>query len=135
AISLAQLALVSQTTGEDWAQARLSFSTQDPTVTLDVPRVQQLLLDNGGAGLGDVVSSSAGSFSRAQSAYAVGNELAARNSVALRESLKQLAETQTRVAARFSKLRRGTTTHFAALDGARTVRADGKVVRVPISTR
>jgi len=134
AISLAQLALVSQTTGEDWAQARLSFSTQDPTVTLDVPRVQQLLLDNGGAGLGDVVSSSAGSFSRAQSAYAVGNELAARNSVALRESLKQLAETQTRVAARFSKLRRGTTTHFAALDGARTVRADGKVVRVPIST-
>jgi uncharacterized protein (TIGR02231 family) len=137
AISLAQLALVSQTTGEDWTGAKLSFSTQDPTATLDVPKLQQLMLDNGGARLSDVVYGdgvSGGSFSRAQSAYALGNEVAARNSVALRESLQRQQETQSRVAARFSKLgRRGTTTHFAALEGTRTVRADGKVVRVPLS--
>jgi uncharacterized protein (TIGR02231 family) len=132
AISLAQLALVSQTTGEDWTGAKLSFSTQDPTATLDVPKLQQLMLDNGGAGLSDVVSG--GSFSRAQSAYALGNEVAARNSVALRESLARQQETQSRVTARFSKLgRRGTTTHFNAVDGTRTVRADGKVVRVALS--
>jgi uncharacterized protein (TIGR02231 family) len=134
-VAVAQYASVSQTTGEDWAQARLSFSTQNPNAVLDVPRIHGLMLDKGGAGLGNVVSGISGSFSRAQALYAEGNESFAKKKAAWRESLQRQAEVQSRAVEHFGKIsRRGTTAHFAALGGDTTVRADGKTIRVPIAS-
>jgi len=132
AVSVLQYASVVQTTGEDWTAARLSFSTQNPSDILDVPRARGLLLDRSGAGLGDVVGR-ADSFSRAQAIYAEDNENFARNKNQWRESLNMQNAVQIRAVERFAKIaRRGTTAHFAALSG-RVVRADGKPVRVPIA--
>lgn len=134
AVALAQYASVTQTTGEDWTNARLSFSTQNPGDMLDVPRAHGLLLDKSGAGLGNVVGSLGGSFSRAQAIYVENNENVARTKSQWRDSMQRQAEAQSRAVEHFNKIaRRGTTAHFAALSDERTVRADGKPVRVPIA--
>jgi uncharacterized protein (TIGR02231 family) len=135
AVTVLQYASVTQTTGEDWTNAKLSFSTQNPSEMLDVPTIHGLLLDQGGAGLGNVVAGMSASFSRAQAIYTENNENVARQKAEWRESLQRQAEMQSRAAEHFGKIaRRGTTAHFAALSGDRTVRADGKTVRVPIAS-
>src|SRR5579871_3687197 len=76
ALTVLQYAMVTQTTGEDWSNAQLSFSTQNPSETLDVPLIHGLVIDPTGAGLTSVVTGtpSTSSFSRAQAAYLAGNE-------------------------------------------------------------
>jgi len=134
AVTILQYASVVQTTGEDWNGATLAFSTQRPGEMLDVPRAHGLMLDKGGAGLGDVLGRMGESFSRAQTVYAEQNAYVARNKDKWRSSLARQAEVQSRAVAHFARLtKRGTTAHFAALSD-RNVRADGKTVRVPIAS-
>ena len=133
AVNVLQYASVTQTTGEDWSGAKLQFSTQNPSDMLNVPRASGLVLDHAGGGLGNVVSRMGESFSRAQAVYADNNESLSKTRGDWRESLKQQTEVQNRSLERFTKIaRRGTTAHFAAI-ADRTVRADGKPVRVPVA--
>jgi uncharacterized protein (TIGR02231 family) len=133
AVNVLQYATVIQTTGEDWAGAHLSFSTQNPSTLLDVPRARGLLLDRSGDGLGDMVGRLGESFLRAQAIYAQRNESVARTQSSWRSSIQVQNEVQTRATERFAQIaQRGTTAHFAAL-ADRTVRADGKPVRVAIA--
>ncbi len=133
-VGVQQFASVVQTTGEDWTGATLTFSTQRPDDVLDVPEAHGLMLDKGGAGLGDVLGHAGASFSKAQTAYAEQNAVVARNTRHWSDSLARQADMQTRAAESFARLTsRGTTAHFTALTD-RTVRSDGKPVRVAIST-
>jgi uncharacterized protein (TIGR02231 family) len=133
-VTVLQTASVMQTTGEDWTAAKLSFSTQNPSDMLDVPRAKRLVLDRNGQGLGAVIDNGGESFSRAQARYAALNESVAKAKIDWRDSLQRQTEAQGRAVERFSKISsRGTTAHFAALS-ERTVRADGKPVRVPIAS-
>ena len=134
AISVQQYASVVQTTGEDWLGATLSFSTQRPDDVLDVPRAHGLMLDRGGAGLGEVIGRMAKSFSSAQTLYTEQNSAVAKKRQHWGDSLARQAEVQVRAVQSFARMTsRGTTAHFAAL-AERPVRSDGKVVRVPISS-
>lgn len=134
AVALAQYASVVQSTGEDWDGAKLAFSTQRPGEVLDIPEAQALLLGAGGAGLRDVLGKMGSSFDRAQLNYAAQNEAYGKTRAYWSENIANQQEVQTRAAETFAKLAdRGTTAHFNALS-QRTVRADGKAVRVPIAS-
>ena len=133
AVNVLQYAAVTQTTGEDWSGAKLAFSTQNPSDMLDVPRAHGLVIDQHGGGLGNVVDRAGASFSRAQAIYTENNEQMARSKNQWRESIRRQMEAQNRAVEGFTRIaRRGTTAHFTALS-ERTVRADGKQVRVPIA--
>ncbi|MFO0747100.1 MAG: mucoidy inhibitor MuiA family protein [Myxococcota bacterium] len=131
-VTVAQFASVVQTTGEDWDGAALSFSTQRPTDTLAVPEAQALLLGSGGPGISEVLNRAGESFQKAQSSYSSQNQLNTNDE--WRGNWERQQELEQRVVQSFEELReRGTTAHYTALS-ARNVRADGKAVRVPIST-
>jgi len=132
-VTLAQFAQVVQTTGEDWENATLSFSTQRPAETLNVPEVQSLLLGEAGTGLSEVLGRMGQSFQRAQSAYAAQNEMMNANKADYQANVERQMEIQTRSTSTFENLaERGTTAHYDALS-KRPVRADGKPIRVPIA--
>jgi uncharacterized protein (TIGR02231 family) len=132
-VAVQQFASVVQTTGEDWTGATLTFSTQRPDDVLGVPEAHGLMLDKNGAGLGDVIGHHGESFTRAQSLYTEQNAAVARNARHWGDSLARQTDVQNRAVESFAQLsRRGTTGHFTAL-ADRTVRSDGKPVRVPIS--
>ena len=132
-VALQQFASVVQTTGEDWAGAALTFSTQRPDDVLGVPEAHGLVLDKDGAGLGDVIGHHGESFTRAQTLYTEQNAAVARNTRHWGDSLARQSDMQNRAVESFAQLsRRGTTGHFTAL-ADRTVRSDGKPVRVAIS--
>ena len=132
-VAVQQYASVVQTTGEDWTGAALAFSTQRPDDVLGVPEAHGLMLDKGGAGLGDVIGRMGESFTRAQTLYTEQNAAVARHTRHWSDLLARQADVQSRAVERFAQLStRGTTGHFAALSD-RTVRSDGKPVRVPIS--
>ncbi len=132
-VSVQQYASVVQTTGEDWTGAALAFSTQRPDDVLDVPRAHGLMLDRAGTGLGDVIGKMGGSFTKAQTLYSTQNAAVAKNKRHWNESLARQNDVQVRAVETFARLTsRGTTAHFAA-SAERTVRSDGKSVRVPIA--
>jgi len=132
-VSLAQFAQVVQTTGEDWEGAELSFSTQRPAETLNVPEVQSLLLGTAGAGLSEVLGRMGQSFQRASSAWGAQNEAYAQGKAEYRANVARQMEIQSRVVSTFDTLaERGTTAHYDALS-SRPVRTDGKPIRVPIA--
>jgi hypothetical protein len=113
--------------------AALAFSTQRPDDVLDVPRAHGLMLDRAGLGLGDVIGRMGGSFTKAQTLYSQQNAAVAKNQHQWNESLARQNDVQVRAVESFARLTsRGTTAHFAAL-AERTVRSDGKSVRVPIA--
>lgn len=133
-VSLTQYASVVQTTGEDWERAALSFATQRPDETLGVPEVEALLLGAGGAGLGEVMQRMGESFGKAQSTYENRNVIITKGNEEWQANIENQMDVQERAQVIFQQLaQRGTTAHFAALS-PRTVRADGKSVRVPIAT-
>lgn len=133
--TLVQHASVVNTTGEDWTSAKLSFSTQRPGEMLQVPAAKALLLGTGGKAVGEVVGpvgqNQAKSFGRASSAYMQMN-MASNRSV-FKANLQVQQAAQRRAQAAFAKLsKRGTTAHFVATT-QRSVRSNGKPVRVPIT--
>jgi len=140
ALAVASFAVVTQTTGEDWTGAALTFSTQRPDATERIPELEALLVSGGGRALAQVIGSKSDSFGIALSNFEAQNPIwnTSNNSLALQqvwsENVKQQRARQGRVALAFQKVQqRGTTAQFAA-HGMPAVRSDGRPVRVPIGT-
>jgi len=140
AISLASFAVVTQTTGEDWAGANLALSSQRSTQTIRIPELDALLLGDGRA-LNRVLSPKADTFQIATDNFTgqwgLWNDFANSDAdqVEFAENRKALQARQARVVQVFEALQRqrGTTAHFQAA-GKQTVRTDGRAVRLPIGT-
>lgn len=133
-VSMTTHALVSQTTGEDWNGAELTFSTQSPDTIMRVPELTAMRLDTPPAA---APAARASSFALAQGKFVTGNfgYNTYVNSAAAdyRDNGRRQQEVQSRVASIFSELqqKRGTTAHFAG-ESRPVVRSDGRQVRVRI---
>lgn len=136
-VTLASLATVTQTTGEDWEGAALTLSTQRPGQTLQVPELKALLV---GAGrtlprdLGrdtDSFALATRNFRAQTSSYNRLNNPATEQAE-FTQNWQEVQATQGRVEQVFKAVQqRGTTAHFTAT-GTQSVRTDGRPVRVPI---
>ena len=143
AVEVLSFASVTQTSGEDWTEAELSFSTQSSTEAMRIPELDALVL-------GDthtttrILESKQSSFTRAQQAFEGQNQLwnkvhHARSAKATdrfeqvyQSNLEYLQVVQSKTVQIFDSLGdRGTTSHFKAL-AAPTVRGDGHPVRMRI---
>lgn len=133
-VSVASYALVSQTTGEDWNGAELSFATQSPDAVMRVPELTAMRLDAPATAAAVV---KAGSFEQAKGKFAAGNMFynTIINSAAADydDNWRRQNDVQIRVGHLFTELqqKRGTTAHFAG-EGKPQVRSDGRPVRVRI---
>lgn len=136
-VELVSYAVVSQTTGEDWKGARLSFSTQSPTATIQIPELEALMLGSA-RNVSRLIGGQTETFVRAQQAFKGQNwdwfnhynpkgnqaDFAANNGF--------IVHTQQESGKLFLKLqKRGTTAHFAGMTRP-VIRMDGIAVRVPI---
>lgn len=142
AITLASSAVVSQTTGEDWDGATLTFSTQRPNETARIPELEAMLV-GGGRPLAHVTGAGTDSFQLALTNWSSNNstwntfknsgDIAAQ--VDFEDNVKQQGEIQRRVIHLFREVQqqRGTTAQFTA-PAPQTVRTDGRSVRVPLAT-
>lgn len=143
AVEVLSFAVVTQTSGEDWSDAALSFSTQSATEAMRIPELDALVL-------GDthtttrILESKQSSFVRAQQAFEGQNQLwnkvhHARSTTSTerfeevyQSNLESLQVVQSKTVQLFDSLGdRGTTAHFKAL-AAPTVRGDGHPVRMRI---
>jgi uncharacterized protein (TIGR02231 family) len=142
-VEVISFAAVSQTSGEDWGGAELSFSTQSTTEAVNIPELDALTL-------GDTQTSTrtrtnqVSSFTRAQTAFKgqnmLWNKTRQRSEDAARENFEQIYQSnieflqvvQGRTVSIFDSLaKRGTTAHFTA-QPAQSVRGDGHPVRLLI---
>ncbi|MCX4241978.1 mucoidy inhibitor MuiA family protein [Paraliomyxa miuraensis] len=141
-VEVLSFAVVTQTSGEDWSDAELSFSTQSSTEALRIPELDVLVL-------GDthtttrILEAEQSSFTRAQRAFEGQNLLwnkvhHTRSSTTDRfeeiyqSNLESLQIVQSKTVQIFDSLEdRGTTAHFRALV-PNTVRGDGHPVRMRI---
>lgn len=143
AVEVLSFAVVTQTSGEDWTEAEISFSTQSSTEAMRIPELDALVL-------GDthtttrILESKQSSFTRAQQAFEGQNALwnkvhHARSSTSMdrfeevyQSNLEVLQIVQSKTVQLFDSLGdRGTTAHFKALS-APSVRGDGHPVRMRI---
>jgi uncharacterized protein (TIGR02231 family) len=140
-VNLASYAVVSQTSGEDWENAALTFSTQRPNATAKIPELEALLV-GGGRSLAQVANPNGDSFQTAVANFEVQNPVWNYNNNRDRLDVQQAwagnvlsqKQRQAKVVEVFQKVQqRGTTAQFPAL-GPQTVRSDGRTVRVPIGT-
>ncbi len=136
-VTLASFAVVSQTTGEDWDGAALSFSTQSPGETLRIPELEALRLGLPAAAVASRASG-ASSFNKAKQLFTDQNGFWFQNwnprgdlqAYRYNEDNRRQIEQQAEVV--FQRLKeRGTLAHFAG-EGRPVVRSDGSLVRVPI---
>jgi uncharacterized protein (TIGR02231 family) len=137
-VTLASYAVATQTTGEDWTNARFAFSTQSPDSVARIPALEALSIGALADNTHQVMAARASSFSKAKDAYALSNGvwynyLNPKDDQQLYgDNVRRLQTEQDRNASTFKQiLRRGTTAQFAAL-GSPTVRTDGKPVRVKL---
>ena len=145
---MTSFAAVTQTTGEDWTGAELSFSTQSSSDPEHIPELEMLAL-----GKTQEISSSTTlretSFSRAQQAYAEQNMHWNRMNQApsrKRSEIERFEKSYSSALEYFEKVQsktveifhglqqRGTTAHFVAKAPA-TVRSDGRPIRLKIGSR
>lgn len=140
-VELTSYAVVSQTSGEDWSSAELTFSTQSSTESARIPELGALTLGDTGV-QPRALQERAASFSRAMNAFEGQNRLwnevnpANNKKVAQMDvydnNLDQLYAVQTKTAAIFQEMQtRGTTARYKGA-GKVAVRADGYPVRVRI---
>ena len=146
-VELGSFAVVTQTTGEDWSAAELSFSTQSSSDPERIPELEMLAL-----GKTEVTSRTVTrretSFSRAQQAYAEQNLHWNRMNQAPSQrrseidqfeksyssNLEYFEQVQSKTVRIFQGLeQRGTNAHFVATARA-IVRSDGRPIRVPIGS-
>ncbi len=144
---LRSYAVVTQTTGEDWGGAELSFSTQSAADPDHIPKLEMLALGKTEETTRTMTRRET-SFNRAQQAYAKQN----RNWNSLNQAqskvrteieqfeksysmnLEYFERVQNRTVEIFQGLQqRGTNAHFAAAAPS-VVRSDGRPVRVPIGS-
>ncbi len=142
-VEVLSYATVTQTSGEDWGGAQVSFSTQSSTQSVRIPELEALTL-------GDTVTATrqltrqVSSFTRAETAFQGQSSLwnrvhqnsAERTSSKFeeiyRDNMEYLQVVQGRTVKIFESLeRRGTTVQFRA-EAAGSVRGDGHPVRLPI---
>lgn len=134
---LTSYAVISQTTGEDWNGAQLTFSTQSPSEALELPELQSLLL--GQLPMPVAAKTAGSSFGKAQQLFEAQNNgfFMANNSGTLQldlynDNFDRQNKMRERVLTVFQKLqKRGTSVHFEG-QGRPTVRQDGRAVRVPL---
>lgn len=144
---LTSFAVVTQTTGEDWNMAELSFSTQSSSDPERIPELEMLALGKTEETTRTVTRTET-SFSRAQQAYAEQNmhwnrmnqaPSAARSEVERFEksyssNLEFFEQVQNKTVQIFQGLQqRGTNVHFVSQKAA-VVRSDGRPIRLPIGS-
>lgn len=142
-IEVLSFAVVTQTSGEDWTHAALSFSTQSSTEAVRLPELDALVLGDTHTAT-RMMRSEESSFTRAQQAFegqnALWNKVHRKRSAASVErfeevyqhNLEYLQVVQSKTVRIFDTLGdRGTTAHFSART-APSVRGDGHPVRVRI---
>ncbi len=139
-VEVISFAQVSQTSGEDWGDAKLWFSTQSTTEAVRIPELEALTL-------GDmpktarITTSKISTFSRAQSAYAGQNRLWNKVHQSARinnfdqvyeSNMEYLQVAQSKIVQLFESLKnRGTTERFQAA-AVHNVSGDGKPTRLRI---
>ncbi|MBN2803368.1 MAG: mucoidy inhibitor MuiA family protein [Deltaproteobacteria bacterium] len=142
-VEVISFAQVTQTSGEDWDKAKLSFSTQSTVQSVRIPEIEALTL--GGTQTVDrIMTSRMSSFTRARQAYEGQSRLwnKVRNSMAQKESanfekvyesnMEYLQVVQSKTVQIFESLEnRGTTAHFKAT-AINRVRGDGHPARMRI---
>jgi len=143
AVELVTYASVSQTSGEDWGNAEISFSTQSSTQSVHIPELEALTLGDTQMAT-RVMTQEVSSFARAQNAFV--NQSQLWNTVRVRSSKRVSAKyeevyktnfeylqmVQGRTVTLFASLeKRGTTAHFHA-QRVQSVRGDGHPVRLLI---
>jgi uncharacterized protein (TIGR02231 family) len=138
-VELTSFAVVTQTSGEDWTNATISFSTQSSSEAVRIPELEALTLGETQS-TSRVVTQKVSSFSRAQDAFEGQNVYWNRRNLKkthnfeeiYQENLQYLQVVQSKTVQLFEALqRRGTTAHFEA-EGLATVRSDGQSVRLRI---
>ena len=140
---LISFAVVTQTSGEDWRNAQLSFSTQSSIRSLRIPELEALTLGDTHTAT-RILTTKMSSFHRAQNAFRsqgqLWNKVHQQSSVRSRVNFDQVYQSnmrylqvvQSKTVRIFERLRkRGTTAHFKARI-APSVRGDGHPVRMRI---
>lgn len=143
AVEVVSYAAVSQTSGEDWGGAELSFSTQSTTQSVRIPELEALTLGDTHTAT-RVLTSQVSSFTRAQAAFVgqshLWNTVRHRRQRHVNTNLEQVYQSnfeylqtvQGRTVSLFESLeKRGTTAHFHA-QRVQSVRGDGHPVRLLI---
>jgi uncharacterized protein (TIGR02231 family) len=136
-------AVVTQTSGEDWRDVDLSFSTQSSTQSVRIPELEALTLGDTTTAT-RILTTQVSSFTRAQEAFQqqgqLWNKVHQKNSAEARATFDQayksrmeyLQVVQSKTVQLFESLqKRGTTAHFKANVTA-SVRGDGHPVRMRI---
>ena len=146
-VELSSFAVVTQTTGEDWTHAELSFSTQSSSDSEKIPELEMLALGKTQE-TSRSVTRQITSFSSAQKKFEEQNVHWNRMNQATSQkitemerfeqsysdNLAMLERTQSKTVAIFQGLQtRGTTAHFTAKDPA-IVRSDGRSIRLRLGT-
>lgn len=141
-VEVISFAVVTQTSGEDWGDADLFFSTQSSVQSVRIPELEALTLGDTHTAT-RILTSKMSSFTRAQSAYSSQNRL--WNKVQRKSSHRQrdfersyqsnldyLQVIQAKTVKIFQTLqKRGTTAQYSATAAPR-VRGDGHPVRMRI---
>lgn len=146
-VELSSFAVVTQTTGEDWSQAELSFSTQSSSDSERIPELEMLALGKTQE-VSRSVTRQITSFSSAQKKFEEQNHQWNRMNQAPSQRLSEvdqfeqsystnlalLERVQSKTVEIFQGLQtRGTTAHFIAKDPA-IVRSDGRSIRLRIGS-
>ena len=142
-VEVISYAAVSQTSGEDWGGAELSFSTQSTTQSVRIPELEALTLGDTHTAT-RILTSQVSSFTRAQAAFEGQSHLwnTVRNrstrqmhtnyEQVYRSNVEYLHMVQGRTVSLFESLeKRGTTAHFKA-QRVQSVRGDGHPIRLLI---
>lgn len=146
-VELSSFAVVTQTTGEDWTHAELSFSTQSSSESEKIPELEMMALGKTQE-TSRSVTRQVTSFSSAQKKFEEQNmhwnKMNQASSQRITEmdrfeqsytdNLAMLERTQSKTVAIFQGLQtRGTTAHFTSKDPA-IVRSDGRSIRLRLGT-
>lgn len=146
-VELSSFAVVTQTTGEDWSQAELSFSTQSSSDSERIPELEMLALGKTQE-VSRSVTRQITSFSSAQKKFEEQNRHWNRMNQAgsqriseldqfeqsYSSNLELLERVQSKTVQIFQGLQtRGTTAHYVAKDPA-IVRSDGRSIRLRIGS-
>ena len=142
-VEVISFAVITQTSGEDWGKAEISFSTQSAIESVRIPELEALTLGDTTTAT-RMLTSKMSSFSRAQQAFQGQSQLwnkVHQNAYAAAESnfeqvyqsnMQYLQVVQSKTVEIFASLEnRGTTTHFKASTMA-SVRGDGHPTRMRI---
>ena len=141
-VSLVSLARIRQTTGEDWENVQLAFSTRRPGQQARVPQLEALLVGQRGSVNPLTLSheTDLAAWNRANDVYMANNmnfnPVLFKGGVDTERfagNIRQQVAIQARAETVFTKLEaRGTTARYEA-EGKFTVRSDGAEVRVPFA--